>query len=310
MSPPEGRERRSTVEIDQLRYFLRVAELGSFTKAAEDLLMSQPALSRSIQKLEQELGQPVFHRKPRSLELTDAGVFLEGRARQLIQLLEDTRAEIMDDGESGRLRVGAIPTVAPYLLPEFLQSFSKEFPNATVSVLEAPTERLLKSCSQGDIDLAVMALPIPTGLESQTLFEEELFLVLSKAHPLTEKKKISLQDLEPERFIMLGEEHCLSDSIVSFCRQDMTQPLVMERASQLVMVQELVALGHGISMIPQMAKDVDRSRKRIYRSLSPHQPTRTICVVWDANRFQSRLQQAFRQRILEFAELRSTPRAS
>ena len=292
------------MEIDQLRYFLRVAELGSFTKAAEDLLMSQPALSRSIQKLEQELGQPVFHRKPRSLELTDAGVFLEGRARQLIQLLEDTRAEIMDDGESGRLRVGAIPTVAPYLLPEILQSFSKEFPSAMVSVLEAPTERLLKSCSQGDIDLAVMALPIPTGLESQTLFEEELFLVLSKSHPLTEKKKISLQDLEPERFIMLGEEHCLSDSIVSFCRQDMTQPLVMERTSQLVMVQELVALGHGVSMIPLMAKAMDRSRKRVYRSLAPEKPMRTICMVWDGARFHSRLHEAFREHVVEVARER------
>lgn len=293
------------MELDQLRYFLRVAELKSFTKAAEDLLVSQPALSRSIKKLESELGQPLFNRKPRSLELTDAGVFLEGRARQVIQLLEDTQAEITDDGESGRLRIGAIPTIAPYLLPEILQAFAKDFPRATVSVLEAPTDRLLRSCTQGDVDLAIMALPlVHSGLECMELFEEELFLVLPTSHRLSKKKRITVADLEPERFIMLGEEHCLSDSITSFCRQDATQPLVMERASQLTMVQELVALGHGISMIPLMAKAMDRSRKRVYRSLARPRPTRTICLVYDAARFHSRLHQSFRAGITQWVQKR------
>lgn len=286
------------MEVDQLRYFLRVAELGSFTKAADDLRISQPALSRSVKKLEGELGRPVFHRKPRSLDLTEAGVFLVARARQVIRLLEDTRAEIMDDGESGRLRVGAIPTIAPYFLPGILQAFSKNFPRATVTVLEAPTERLLRSCAQGDVDLAIMALPIASGaLEVEELFEEELHLVVAPSHPLARKKKITVPDLESERFIMLDQEHCLSDSIVSFCRQDATQPVVMERASQLAMVQELVALGHGVSMIPQMARAMDRSRKRVYRSLAAPRPSRKICVVWDGTRFHSRLQQAFRDQI-------------
>lgn len=297
--------REGLVEIDQLRYFLRVAELKSFTKAADDLLISQPALSRSIKRLESELGKPVFNRKPRSLELTDAGVFLEARARQVVRLLDDTRAELMDDGESGRLRIGAIPTVAPYLLPEVLQAFAKDFPRATVTVLEAPTDRLLRSCTQGDIDLAVMALPIAqSGLECEELFEEELFLVLPTKHRLARKKRITVSDLEAERFIMLDEEHCLSDSIVSFCRQDATQPLVMERASQLAMVQELVTLGHGVSMIPLMAQKMDKSKRRVYRSLAPPRPTRQICVVWDGARFHSRLHQAFRDRIARWVKQR------
>ena len=293
------------MEIDQLRYFLRVAELRSFTKAADDLLMSQPALSRSIQKLEQELGQPVFHRKPRSLELTDAGVLLEARARQVIQLIEDTRAEIMDDGESGRLRVGAIPTIAPYLLPEILQAFSKSYPAAIVTVQEAPTDRLLRLCAQGDVDLAILALPLPaSSLECEELYEEELHLVLPRGHRLGEKRKITVADLDGERFIMLDEEHCLSDSISSFCRRKDTQPLVMERTSQLVMVQELVALGHGISMIPHMARAVDRSKKRLYRSIAPKPPTRKLCMVWDGARFHSRLHQAFREQIIEVVDER------
>lgn len=308
MGSPRNRRfcgKGSVLEIDQLRYFLRVAELGSFTRAAEDLRISQPALSRSIQKLEGELGKPVFHRKPRSLSLTDAGVLLEARARQVIRLLEDTRAEIEDDGETGRLRIGAIPTVAPYLLPVLLKGFAREFPRATVTVHEAPTERLLRSCSQGDVDLALMALPIgQTDLEHEELFEEELYLLLPTAHPLTRRKRITVADLEPESFIMLDEEHCLSDSIVAFCRQDATQPIIMERASQLATVQELVTLGHGISMIPHMARVMDRSRKRVYRSLAPPRPTRKICMVWDGARFHSRLHEAFRARIQVFARER------
>ncbi len=131
------------MELDQLRNFLRVAERQNFTRAAEDLAMSQPALSRSIQRLEEELGQPVFERKTRSVSLTDAGLLLQSRAQQVLAILEDTRAEITDDGQSGRIRVGAIPTIAPYFLPEVLQRFSREFPKATLLVQENTTDTLL-----------------------------------------------------------------------------------------------------------------------------------------------------------------------
>ena len=103
------------MEVDQLRYFLRVAERGNFTRAAEELMISQPALSRSIQKLEDELGQPVFERKTRSLALTEAGKLLQSRAQQILSLIEDTKAEISDDGQSGQIRVGAIPDHRPLL---------------------------------------------------------------------------------------------------------------------------------------------------------------------------------------------------
>ena len=295
-----GPREEGALEIDQLKYFLKIAELQNFTRAAEALRISQPALSRSIQKLEREIGQPVFQRKARTLELTDAGFILQARAQQVIRLLEDTLAELADDGESGRLRVGAIPTIAPYFLPAILQEFSKKLPKATVTVYEAPTERLLRSCRQGDVDLAILALPIErSGLECQELFDEELHLLLPKAHALARKRQIALSDLEEERFIMLDQEHCLSDAIVSFCRQDSAQPLVMERASQLSMVQELVSLGHGISMIPTMAKEMDRSKDRVYRSLSPHKPARKLGVIWDGARFHGRLHRAFLRTLTE-----------
>ncbi|MFO0819975.1 MAG: LysR family transcriptional regulator [Pirellulales bacterium] len=286
------------MDLDQLRYFLQVAERNSFTRAAEDLRISQPALSRSIQKLEEELGQPVFERRTRAVSLTDAGLLLQSRAQQVITILEDTKAEITDDGQSGRVRVGAIPTIAPYFLPEVLQNFSREFPKASLVVQENTTDHLLKSLTQGELDLAILALPIPARyLEAEELFEEELLLVLPPNHPLVSQEKIRLSDVEPYPFVLLDEMHCLSDNIVSFCRQRAFQPVAVERTSQLTMVQELVSLSHGVSMIPAMARARDQSDRRVYRSLAGKKPTRTIAVAWNPYRFQSRLIKAFRERL-------------
>lgn len=286
------------MEIDQLRYFLQVAQRGNFTRAAEDLVISQSALSRSVQRLEDELGQPVFERKTRSVSLTDAGVLLQARAQQVLSILEDTKAEITDDGQSGRIRVGAIPTIAPYFLPDVLRQFSAAYPQATVVVQENTTDHLIKSCTQGDVDLAILALPLPAKyLEVEPLFDEELFLVMPTDHALADKKSIRLSDVEQLSFVMLDEAHCLSDNIVSFCRLRSFQPVSIEKTSQLAMVQELVSLSHGVSMIPAMAKSIDHSKQRVYRSFTGRKPTRTVAAVWNPYRFQSKLLQAFRQQL-------------
>lgn len=287
------------MELDQLRYFLQLAERGNFTRAAEDLMISQPALSRSIQRLEEELGQPVFERQTRSVTLTDAGALLQSRARQILSILEDTKSEINDDGQSGCVRVGAIPTIAPFFLPTILQEFSKAFPKANLIVQENTTDRLLKSCTQGEIDLAIVALPIPAKyLEVEELFEEELLLVLPPNHPLVDRPNVSLSDVEPYPFVLLDEAHCLSDNIVSFCRQRSFLPVTVERTSQLAMVQELVSLSHGVSLIPAMARRRDESERRVYRSLIDPKPTRTVAAVWNPYRFHSRLLKAFREHLL------------
>ncbi|MCR9232187.1 MAG: LysR family transcriptional regulator [bacterium] len=290
------------MEVDQLRYFLRVAERGNFTRAAEELNISQPALSRSIQKLEEELGQPVFERKTRSVALTDAGTLLQSRAQQILALIEDTKAEISDDGRSGQIRIGAIPTIAPFFLPNLLRQFSTEFPAASIIVQEDTTDHLLKRCTQGEIDLAILALPVPAKyLEVEELFQEELLLVLPPDHPLVNKPQIRLNDIKALPFVLLDEAHCLSDNIVSFCRQRSFHPVAVEQTSQLAMVQELVSLSHGISMVPQMARKLDQSDRRVYRSMSGIKPVRKIAMVWNPYRFQSRLLQAFQERLRTYA---------
>jgi LysR family transcriptional regulator, hydrogen peroxide-inducible genes activator len=290
------------MDTDQLRYFLCVAEKGNFTHAGEHLGVSQPTLSRSIQRLEEELGQPVFERKTRSVELTDAGLLLQARVQQILAIIEDVKAEISDDGKSGRVRVGAIPTIAPFFLPDLLRNFSKRFPLASLVVQEDTTDNLIKRCKQGEIDVAILALPIPAKyLEIDTLFEEELLLVLPPDHPLLELKKIRIEDVEPYPFVLLDEAHCLSDNITSFCRQRSFHPVAVERTSQLAMVQELVSLSHGVSMIPRMAQRLDRTRRRVYRSIAGPKPMRTIAAMWNPYRFQSRLIAEFRRSLKEYA---------
>lgn len=284
------------MEFDQLRYFLAVADLANITRAAKSLDISQPALSRSIQKLEDELGQPVFERKSRTMALTDVGKLLQARALQVLSILEDTKAEITDDGKSGCVRIGAIPTIAPYFLPRILRQFSKQFPKATLIVQEKTTDALIKSCQQGEVDLAILAQPVTAKhLVIEELFEEELLLVLPRDHPLVKLKEIRLSDVEPYPFVLLDEAHCLSGNIMALCRQRSFQPVAIERTSQLTMVQELVSLSHGVSMIPAMARQLDQSDRRVYRSLAGKKPTRTIAIAWSQARFQSRLLRAFRE---------------
>ncbi|WLD15098.1 LysR family transcriptional regulator [Planctellipticum variicoloris] len=290
------------MEISQLRYFLKVAERQSFTHAGEELLVSQSALSRSIAKLEQEIGQPVFERQSRSLVLTDAGRMLKVRAEQILSLVEDTLAEITDDGESGRIRVGAIPTIAPFLLPAVLREFRTRFPRATVIVFEETTDKLLQRCHQGEVDVALLAAPIPKQhLAVEPLFEEELLLVLPDGHPLVDRKSVTIADIDGYPFVLLDETHCLSDNIVSYCRHRSFQPVSVERTSQLATVQELVTLGHGISLIPRMARAVDSSERRNYRSLAEPKPARTIVLAWNPYRFQSRIADRFKDCVREIA---------
>jgi LysR family transcriptional regulator, hydrogen peroxide-inducible genes activator len=289
------------MELDQLRHFLKVAEYGNFTRAAEDVKLSQPALSRSIARLEVELGQPLFERQTRSVSLTDSGTLLLDRARQILNLVDDTKAQLIDDGQTGRVRVGAIPTIAPYFLPERLKAFHKKFPKSHIAVFEDTTDILLKKLKDGLVDIVFAALPIDTKyVKVEKLFEEELLLVMSANSPLAKKSAIQMRDIEQLPFILLGEAHCLSDSIVSFCRQNSFHPLTVERISQLATVQELVALNHGVSLIPCMAAERDSSSRRVYRPLKGKTPSRSIVMVSNPYRYLSLLQDNFQKFIRGF----------
>ena len=280
---------RSDLNLHLLEQFVALARTKNFTRAADELHLSQPALSRAIQKLEEQLGSPLFERKPREVVLTDLGELLLERAKEILQLMEDTISELSEAGRRGRIRLGAIPTIAPYFLPGLLHTFAKKHPDILVVVQEDTTENLIRRCSHGEIDLAILAQPvIARHLEVEPLFEEELLLVVPVDHPLASAKSVKIEALEGFPFVTLNEAHCLAENIASFCRRKSVQPVTVERTSQLATVQELVALDHGISIVPEMARKVDSSDRRVYRSFAGEKPTRTLAMIWNASRFQSK----------------------
>tara|TARA_R110002096_G_scaffold42144_31_gene113861 strand:- start:2813 stop:3712 length:900 start_codon:yes stop_codon:yes gene_type:complete len=292
------------LDFHQLESFLAVARARNFTRAAEELNVSQSSLSRAIQKLEEQIGQPLFERQPREVVLTDLGELLLGRAKQILALVDDTFLEISEFGKHGRIRIAVIPTIAPFFLPGVLGSFAKSHPEVKMIVQEDTTQNVIRRCSHGEVDLAILALPIEAKyLETESLFEEELVLVMPNDHPLSAMEEIQLVDVEPYPFVMLDEAHCLSDQIASFCRRQSIQPVSVERTSQLATVQELVSLGHGVSLVPKMAQRIDQSPQRTYRSIADQRPARTIAMLWNPYRYQSKWLKAFQE------HLRATARA-
>ncbi|MBL9113591.1 MAG: LysR family transcriptional regulator [Verrucomicrobiaceae bacterium] len=280
---------RNDLSLQLLDQFVVLARTKNFTRAAEELHLSQSALSRAIQKLEDQLGQPLFERKPREVVLTELGELLLQRAKHILQLMEDTFSELSEAGRRGRIRLGAIPTIAPYFLPNLLSSFAKKYPDIAVIVQEDTTENLIKRCHHGEIDLAILALPLlAKNLEVEALFDEELLLVVPVGHPLAASKTLPIDAVEGFPFVMLNEAHCLTDNIATFCRRKAVQPVTVERTSQLATVQELVSLNHGVSIVPDMARKIDTSDQRVYRSFTGEKPRRTVAMMWNTQRFQSK----------------------
>jgi LysR family hydrogen peroxide-inducible transcriptional activator len=296
---------RTDFDFPQLSHFLAVAKAKNFTQAALNIGVSQPALSRSIQKLERTIGQPLFERQPRGVKLTEIGSFFLVRANQIRDLVDDTFAEMTEASNRGQIRLAVIPTIAPYLLPSVLKKFARQYPDIKIQVQEDTTQNILQLCKDGDVDLAIVALPITEKyLEVEPLFDEELILVIPKGHALADKKKIRLSDIQEFPFISLDQQHCLSDNIAEFCNRQSVAPITIERTNQLATIQELVALQHGISIIPAMARQLDKSKQRIYRPFTgekaSEKPKRTIALLQNPYRYENRFVALFKDHMRAF----------
>lgn len=275
------------MEMQQLRYVVAVARLGNFTRAAEQCHVSQPSLSQQIQKLEGELGERLFDRLKRETRLTAHGEAFLRRAVRILEEVDAARREASDAQRllRGRLTVGVLPTIAPYLLPEVLVAFAELFPGVELVVQEDLTARLLKLALAYEIDFALASRPIhDERLEVRDLFAEELLVAIPPGHPLTRKRTVSPVDLQPERLIVLKEGHCLGDQVLGFCERRDLKPNISFRSAQLETIQALVSSGVGLSLIPAMATRTKRKDAPQYRSLSGPLPERKIVAVWPRQR--------------------------
>jgi LysR family hydrogen peroxide-inducible transcriptional activator len=283
------------IELRALAQFVVLARVKNFTRAALELNLSQPALSRAIGKLEERIGLPLFERKPRALVLTVEGEVLRERARRILDLVDDAFLEVSVASRLGRVRLGAIPTIAPFFLPQLLADYGRDHPRSRVVVQEDTTGELVRRCVEGDLDVAIVALPITEKLlRTEVLFEEELLLVTPVGHSLQQVKEVTANSLNGFPLVMLNEAHCLSGNIAAFCQRESIQPITVERTSQLAMVQELVSLDHGVSLVPEMARRLDGSARRCYRSFAGVRPMRKVAMMWNPYRFESEAVKVFK----------------
>jgi LysR family transcriptional regulator, hydrogen peroxide-inducible genes activator len=290
------------MELHQLRYFVAVAQLENFTRAAQKCFVAQPSLSQQIIKLEREFGGPLFDRTGRKVRLTDRGRTLFDRAIEILAAVDGAKRAMTEEGDSGKIAVGVIPTVAPYLLPPLLKRFLQDSPKTEVTVQENLTEYTIQACLEGEVDVGVLALPVADEqLAVESLLTEELLLAMAIGHPLAARRHVTMQDVSLERFILLSETHCLGQQVLSFCKEQSCQPAISCRSAQLLTVQELVALGHGVSLIPQMAVRADRSQHTKYRSLTGEKPQRTIAMIWRKNRYHSPAVERFIATLRDYA---------
>lgn len=245
------------MELHQLRYFLAVARARNFSRAAEQCHVAQPSLSQQIMKLEDELGERLFERTKRDVALTAAGELFRAHAERVLDEVELARDKVREVRGlvRGRVALGALPTVAPYYLPARLRAFAAKYPGIEVVVHEDTTAQLAAGVLAKEIDLALVSLPVErAGLVAEEFFDEELLVALPEKHPLATKRRLVLDDLENEAFILMKEGHCLAGQALTFCRLNGFAPRVSFRSAQIETVLAFVAAGWGVSIVPAMAR--------------------------------------------------------
>jgi LysR family hydrogen peroxide-inducible transcriptional activator len=275
------------MEMQQLRYVVAVARKKNFSRAAEHCHVSQPSLSQQIQKLEEELGERLFDRLKREAKLTPAGEAFVRRAVRILDEVDAARREAHDARAllRGRLAVGVLPTIAPYLLPDIIVRFTRRYPGVEVEIHEDMTARLLKLALTCDIDFAIASTPLHDArFEVRELFTEELLLAVPPDHPLATKRTVTSSDLDGEKLIVMKEGHCLGEQVMRFCERRKTHPTVSIRSAQMETIQCLVRAGVGLSLIPKMAVLTGRNDTPVYRSLHAPRPERSIVVAWPKQR--------------------------
>jgi LysR family hydrogen peroxide-inducible transcriptional activator len=270
------------VTLKQFRYFEALARHKHFGRAADTCAISQPALSMQIKELEETLGAQLFERNARQVRLTGFGEDFEVRVRDILRSVDELEdlARMSGSQMTGRLRIGVIPTIAPYLLPSILKQLSQTNPELDVQVRETLTPRLVQELLDGQIDTAIVALPISEpSLTEMSLFTENFVLVRPAAD---ETKPIPhIDDLQTMRLLLLEEGHCLRDQALSFCNMPTARPREGLDGSSLSTLVQLVGAGIGVTLIPEMALTVEaRSAPVCVSPFTEPQPQRTVGMIW------------------------------
>lgn len=269
------------MNLRDLQYLVALLDHGHFGRAADICFVSQPALSMQIKKLEQDLGVQLIERTNKTVLFTDIGVSIAERARHILHQVNEMRdlAQLSQDPDQVELKIGIIPTLAPYLLPHIIPKISTAFPKASIFLVEEQTSRLLEKLTIGKIDAALLALPVgESTLVSTPLFEEEFILGVPPSHPLAKKKLIHPNMLDNKNLLLLEDGHCLRDQALAFCQAIHATESKNFQATSLETLRHMVASGIGITLIPKLACKTNDGIT--YIPFSPPKPSRTIGLCW------------------------------
>ncbi|MFA9473999.1 MAG: LysR substrate-binding domain-containing protein [Filomicrobium sp.] len=272
------------ITLKQLRYFDALARELHFGRAAEACSVTQPALSMQIQEFEQNLQLNLIERTRSGVQLTPQGHEV---ARRAAQILSETRdlidlARAGDSLLTGALRFGVIPSVAPYVLPPLLPLLRLQHPELELSLRETQTHALIQELADGKLDVLLLALPIKnTDVEVEPLFEDRFVLALSGERVIAEDVRATQDFVEHERLLLLEEGHCLRDQALSYCDLQQVKNFNTYGASSLATIVELVAAGHGVTLLPEISLGVEaRGRALKLMRFADPQPQRTLGLVW------------------------------
>ncbi len=272
------------LSLRALGYLVALAETRHFGKAAERCCVSQPTLSSQLKKLEDQLGVQLVERGQQA-RLTDIGARIVERARRALdeaREIEDL-ARNFQDPLAGELRLGLIPTVGPYLLPHVAAPLHQRFPRLKLLLVEHPTHRLIELLKSGQLDVGILALPLPgERLLTRVLYTENFLVALPSSHRLARRKRLALKDLDGETLLLLEEGHCLRDQALEACQLAKVREAPDFRATSLETLRQMVAAGVGITLLPQLAVEQpsDRSAALAVRPFRDPQPSRTIAAAW------------------------------
>jgi LysR family hydrogen peroxide-inducible transcriptional activator len=272
------------ITLKQLRYLAALAKHRHFGRAAESCSVTQPALSMQIRDLERQLGVQVVERRPGDVVLTDIGQEVAGRGEQILAAVRDLTdlARHRSGVLTGRLTLGVIPTVAPYVLPRVLSVLQRAYPELQIELRETQTRVLLEELARGQLDAVMLALPLnDTDLETVELFEDPFLLAVPATDTRFDAKRVAPRDIEHDRLILLEEGHCLRDQALAFCSSARASGPMGLGATSLATVMQMVANGYGVTLVPQIAVDVEvrDERVKLLRFASPP-PGRTVGLAW------------------------------
>ncbi len=270
------------ITLRQLRYLAVLAEHRHFGRAAAACTVTQPALSMQIRELERELGVELVERRPGEVSFTGIGAEVVRRAGQILAATRDLEDFARHGGRllTGRLRLGVIPSLAPYVLPPILPRLQGRHSELQIELRETQTKGLLDELAGGDLDVVMLALPVDgPDLETLPLFEDPFLLAVPASDPRPESKRVGAREIDQRRLILLEEGHCLRDQALAYCTS--VRGDVRLGATSLATVMQMVANGYGITLLPRVAVDVEvrDERVKLLRFEEPA-PGRTIGLAW------------------------------